>query len=54
MIAAVTKVAKSNAMEKAGFVTLLDCIMSKGIKVPQTSTDRHNQIRKLMQSDPKN
>ena len=40
-------------MEMAGFVCILDRIMSNGIKIDQISTDRHVQIRKLLRVEPK-
>ena len=35
-------------MEKAGFVGVLNNILSQGVNVKIVSTDRHLQIRKLM------
>ena len=40
-------------MEKVGFVRLLDRLIGKDLKIAKVSTDRHNQIRKLMKVDPK-
>lgn len=38
-------------MEKEGFIRLLDRLIEKQLIIEQISTDRHNQIRKLMRTD---
>lgn len=37
-------------MEKAGFVRLLDRLTNQNLKIRAISTDRHNQIRKIMKT----
>ena len=48
----VSEVKNSNAMEKEGFVRILNRLKKEGVKVDIVSTDKHTQIRKLMRVDP--
>ena len=48
----VTSVANSNAMEKAGFMKLVQSMKAEGVKIDIISTDKHTQIRRLMRMDP--
>ena len=40
-------------MEKAGFIQVMDNLIAQGVKITAVSTDRHNQIRKLMKNEPR-
>ena len=40
-------------MEKAGFIKVVDNLIDQGVKITTVSTDRHNQIRKIMKNEPK-
>lgn len=40
-------------MEKAGFIRVLEGLLDKDVNIETISTDRHNQIRKLMRVDPR-
>ena len=40
-------------MEKAGFIQVMDNLIAQAVKITAVSTDRHNQIRKLMKNEPK-
>ena len=42
------QVANSNAIEKKGFCEVMDRLLDQGVDIAEVSTDRHNQIRKLM------
>ena len=53
-VVAVTDVKNSNAMEKEGFIRILEWLQKEfSIKIDTISTDRHPQIRKLMNVDPR-
>lgn len=52
IIIPVTEVKNSNAMEKEGFIRLLNNLQKEGLKIDIISTDKHTQIRKLMRVDP--
>jgi len=51
-VVAVTEVAYSNAMEKEGFIRIIDSLQNEGVKIDIVSTDRHSQIRKLLRFNP--
>ena len=42
----------SNAMEKEGFLRCLNRLIAYAIQIEAISTDRHNQIRKKMRTEP--
>ena len=52
VVVPVTEVKNSNAMEKEGFLRLLNVLKEKGVKIDIIATDKHTQIRKLMRVDP--